>query len=598
MTPRMGARLDGCLLLLPGLAVLMLYWPTLLYGLVWDDHTFFGADGVFSDWQALPGALSSAVLDSSNYFRPAAMLFLGLEHLLSGGNPMAGHAIGIVLHALNATLVGVLGMLAGRQVSGAGRGALLVAVAAGLLYGMHPVLIETVAWISGRFDQLVTLFCLLCLVADRLIASTLTRTLAMSLLFLCAALSKEMAAGLALALPAWHLFFERPAPDSRWWAVFRARGYLWVYAGIFAAGVVYLFLRHQALGYLHQPASFVPFSAPVEHLLVVLKTLGTFWTLALAPFVTIGPIHPIGGYLSFFDREVLIALLMLALILIGSWRALRAGSRVPLLALCGLLSSWPVLNLIRIENRDNLINDRFLALPLVFLVLAVSLLAWQVLRPGMRRMAMISVLSLWLLLCTLTIRSVLPHWQDDLRFWLWTYRLVPQNVSAGTNLQALLLKAGYLEATLKVSEEMLVHGGGHIGSLQRTNYAKALCFSQRCDEAMVQMLSAIAELPQIYTELERGSVYSTAGWVNYEAGHLVAAAQYLRQAVRMVPDAADTWYLLGVVETAMGQEQATGSLTKAYALMAPKLARQRRDELPALVLKARERSKRPLELMK
>lgn len=75
------------------------------------------------------------------------LYYLGLmpEAALFGGSPKAYHVGSLIWHALNASLVlGFLLVLTQRR---------FLALASALLFALHPVAVESVAWASGRKDQ-------------------------------------------------------------------------------------------------------------------------------------------------------------------------------------------------------------------------------------------------------------------------------------------------------------------------------------------------------------------------------------------------------------------------------------------------------------
>src|SRR5204862_537310 len=85
--------------------------------------------------------------------------------------PMGHHLINIVLHALNSTLVvlvayGLLGWPAARLPEGllSGEPLRLAAVVTGIGFAVHPLHVESVAWLAERKDVLCGLFYLLSIV--------------------------------------------------------------------------------------------------------------------------------------------------------------------------------------------------------------------------------------------------------------------------------------------------------------------------------------------------------------------------------------------------------------------------------------------------
>jgi tetratricopeptide (TPR) repeat protein len=94
--------------------------------------------------------------DAANW-HPVTWLSHMLDVTLFGLDPAAHHAVGLLLHSLNAVLVF---LLLDRMTGATGR-----AAAAAALFALHPLRVESVAWASERKDLLAALFGLLALLA-------------------------------------------------------------------------------------------------------------------------------------------------------------------------------------------------------------------------------------------------------------------------------------------------------------------------------------------------------------------------------------------------------------------------------------------------
>ncbi len=217
----------------------LIYLPTLSHAFVWDDLTFVRVLWPLRDPASWWTAVQQPFPITPGYFRPLGVLALTVEFSLAGRDPAPFHLLSIALHVLNTALVAWLARLAWPE----RRAAPIVAL---LIYGLHPALIEGVAFISSQFDLLLTLCLLLALSADARILRPGRRALVIGGLFLLAALIKEMAIVLVLVLPMWQLSRDRSV--SIWRSRFRDRQI--TYVAVIGAGAIYLALRWLALGNL------------------------------------------------------------------------------------------------------------------------------------------------------------------------------------------------------------------------------------------------------------------------------------------------------------------------------------------------------------
>lgn len=186
------------------LAVLLLltflvYTPALSAGFTnWDDDAYVTANHAVrtGDVRAL---LFEPFVGNHH---PMTMLSLAAQHAFGGLDPTGYHLVNVLLHLACTALVFlfVAGLL---ERSGLARvRAELVALVTATVFALHPMHVESVAWISARKDTLYTLFFLLALAmylrhGDRPRTTTLLATLALGVL---AMLSKPAAVVLPLVL--------------------------------------------------------------------------------------------------------------------------------------------------------------------------------------------------------------------------------------------------------------------------------------------------------------------------------------------------------------------------------------------------------------
>ncbi len=180
------------------LAVLVSYVPAMRAGYVWDDDAYVTRNEQLRS----PAGLARIwfVPSATPQYYPAVHTSFWLEYRLWGLAPAGYHAVNIVLHALSAVLL--LRLLLFLRFPAAVLGA--------LLFALHPVHVESVAWITERKNVLSGLFYLAALfVALRWFDPDDTRpgekrrarTLAWAyLLFLLALLSKSVTATLPVVI--------------------------------------------------------------------------------------------------------------------------------------------------------------------------------------------------------------------------------------------------------------------------------------------------------------------------------------------------------------------------------------------------------------
>ena len=190
-------------ILLAALVIITLcaFWPVLGCGFVWDDDYYVTANPTLT----MKGGFARIWFDpeSTPQYYPLVHSLYWLEHKVWGFAPMGFHAVNLSLHILAALLLWRILFLI--QLPGAWLAALLFAV--------HPVQVETVAWVAERKNILSAVFYLaafLCLLKYHFPVQTKARTAcwygAGFCLFLCALLSKTVAVTLpaALAVVLWY----------------------------------------------------------------------------------------------------------------------------------------------------------------------------------------------------------------------------------------------------------------------------------------------------------------------------------------------------------------------------------------------------------
>jgi len=159
----------------------------------WDDDTYVTDNSLIrSKFIPIKDVFSTPV--ALNY-HPITMLSLALNYQQSGLSPQPYHLTNLLIHVINTLLVFIfIYFLTARKTS--------VAVITAFLFGIHPMHVESVTWISERKDVLYVFFFLAALLSY--LRYTTTRNYSFLglcfLLFILSCLSKAMAVVLPLIL--------------------------------------------------------------------------------------------------------------------------------------------------------------------------------------------------------------------------------------------------------------------------------------------------------------------------------------------------------------------------------------------------------------
>ena len=190
-----------------GLLVGISYFPALGAGFIWDDSIFVD-EPLIQQWSGIWDIWLSPREIREGHYWPVVYSSFWLEHKLWGLDPAGYHAVNVLLHLANCFLVWTL--MARLDVKGAW------AVAA--VFAVHPLHVDSVAWIIERKDLLSALFYIAAALAwiryldarrPLLYCGALT-------LFGLALLSKSIAVTLPVALLILHAW-RRDAADRTGW---------------------------------------------------------------------------------------------------------------------------------------------------------------------------------------------------------------------------------------------------------------------------------------------------------------------------------------------------------------------------------------------
>jgi protein O-mannosyl-transferase len=252
---KLAGLVKRLLLVLIPLVVLATFWPTLSADFItWDDDANFLNNPHFRglDWPNLRWMFTT--LHMGNY-QPLSWLFSCLGYSIWGMRPFGYHATSLAFHILNALLFYLVAARLLRLAAPHDGPALPIAAAfATLLFALHPLRVESVAWLSGQHDLQAGAFYLLAILCHLRACSGGARRwrwlAGCTALFAAAMLFKVNGVTLPIALLLLDVYPLRRLPaDPRQWLKPQHRR-VWLeklplLAVALAAGLVGLLARHE-----------------------------------------------------------------------------------------------------------------------------------------------------------------------------------------------------------------------------------------------------------------------------------------------------------------------------------------------------------------
>ncbi|MBS0571265.1 MAG: tetratricopeptide repeat protein [Proteobacteria bacterium] len=563
--------------------IAIVYWPVHAAGLVWDDKFYLhdrawlrqGADWLqivlhgFPDWGA--------------YFRPLGVASFTAQVRLfdTAAGPM--HLVSLALHLCNTCLVGLIARTLLRMACPGPRPEWPVA-AAMLLYGLHPALIESVAWISSQFDLLVTAFTLLGLLANLALTNRIARSAAVAGCFFFAACAKESAAAFPLLL--FVVDWLAPTPGaSRSSARANLRAVLqrqWLaYLACLVAGIGYLLVRRAGLGTLvGAEMHALPFSD--WHVQAIGATYLAYWKLLVWPMTGLGPLHPWPqNYSGQMDwTSVAGAAGAIALGLASAWLLYRRRPLGGLMAGFGA-ALLPVLHLIPLHFDDSLYHERYATTAIAFVATLVPWVWRDSIerlgpRPAIIRYCLLGG-SVWLLLAAVNIRATLPLWSNETSLWRWALAGNPSSVLAKDALLSTYVEQGDFAAAQPLADDLLRDARHCARCLLNVAF---LALAQRdADRAATALAAARQAMDTAPPQHALVMGYTLAlGNLDELRQRPDAAEAYYRAAIARDPLSPEAWSNLALLQARQGQS-AQARKTQATALaLSPIDARARRKQ--------------------
>jgi tetratricopeptide (TPR) repeat protein len=395
----------------------------------WDDDHYLLKNPLFDrlSWAAVGEVFTSFICVN---YHPLTILSYLLEFSIAGFEPWIYHLTNVLLHGAAAAAAYLLGRtwLESRP----------AAFLAALVFAVHPLKVESVAWISERKDVLCALFyfAALAFYGRRLDGGGAACYWLALAAFILALLSKAMAVSLPAVLVIYIL--ARREGSLRRFAPLLP---FWVLALLFAWLGVRAQASEEAIKGLHG-------GAPLWHALTLLKAVAFYAEKLLLP-LRLSPLYVLEPARSLLEPRLIAGALIVlasAALMARSWRR----RRIAFLGFGFFWASWaPVSGMV---PSAMLVADRYMYIPSLGLLWiaaqAVEDLARRSPAPAPRRLGRGAVLAAALLFAALTWRQ-LGVWADSVSLWRSALAENPENSVAWSQLAAAEVDAGHYEEAVR-----------------------------------------------------------------------------------------------------------------------------------------------------
>ena len=525
LAPNGGRRAQHYHVLIPVALALVMAAPSVRGGFLTGDDVHLVRDHVLVNHPSVDHLAKLFTIPHRDLYQPiplatfavnfAMIRWLGLAPTAAG--PDAGawvfHLTNVLIHALNALLVW-------RLIRGVtGRAA--PALATGVLFAVHPLNVECVAWLSGRMMMLSATFTLASLIAaDRAFHRPTVGHLLVTVLLTGLAMMSKVSVGLPvlmLLIP----FVRRRRPVGRWWVMFASAVMLTVFLAL--------------LNFELSRGQFDTAGEALEGSRLVRTVIALGW-YAGRYFVPIGlaPWHPTEIVITAAHPCFLPAAVVVAGLLAGSvllLRYSRAGAAGVIWFFATIAVTLPL-----VPSRNLMVAERYAYLPAVgFHWIIAAGCVWAVgavRRRGMTRAAVPLVAGVLALASAVLIGvawKTVGYYRDNVVRCRRTAELYPDHEGVWTRLAWAHYDAGEHESAVEAATVELKRHPQSAESDVWQVQGMALLRSGAVEEALARLAAAVETDPDAGMPRVRLATALT------EAGRLDDAVRHYRRAVETMP---------------------------------------------------------------
>ena len=541
-----------------------------------DDDLYVYNNPFVTRGLSFDGATNAFTQSHARNWHPLTTITHMLDCQLYGLRPGGHHLSNVLFHAVAVVLL----FVALREMTGALWRSAFVAC----LFAIHPLHVESVAWVAERKDVLSGVFFMLTLLAyvRYTRSASIWRYLIVLFVFALGLMSKPMlvtAPLILLLLDYWPLYRFQSAPSRRKNKISNSPGQTHSLPVLIAEKIPLLALSvgSCAITFILQKRATgaippLPFLWRVENAFFsyVIYIYETLWPTHLAVFYP----HPNNTLLTW---ELILAITMLLAISAAAFVLRRERPY--------LFTGWfwyvcmliPVIGLVQVGEQGH--ADRYTYLPSIGLFLIVVWFGAETLAPGTFKSRLAIAIAVTVIIALAWAAFVqTSYWRDSKTLWTHALAVTSDNDFAHNNLGYLFVDRDELDKAISHFESAAQIRSGKtdphysVGSaFVQMNLADALARKGQSDQALVHYEQAIKLQPNY------ADAYYNRGNVLLTMGRIEEATQDLERALQIQPDHADAHTCLGNALLRQGSINDAIAQYETAAALAPNDAHSRNN---------------------
>lgn len=586
----------------------LVYSNSLTGEFIWDDEVLVVRNAFIKNWK-FAGQIFTQPMGVGGgfkypYYRPLLLLSYAVDYSFWKLNPTGYHASNLVYHILAALCIYCLVTQLSRN--------RWLAFLAGLVFTVHPVQTEAVAYISGRNESLALIFIILSALfyIKSINLKKVHLSVTASLFFVLALLSKEASVILPALLIMYHFSFKKKVIIKFFFPICIIAAAFFMLRFVILgnqAGNAWIITAHQRI-----PGIFAALVNYIKILLVPVHLHIEYGDKLFSPT----------------DPVVLFGLVLAVLLLVAAFRSRKADGLVTFSILWFFTALLPVSNLYPVFGY---MAERYLYIPFLGFALLVAAGMQKLYRLWRSKYLAVMMIAVLIIFCSLLTWKQNSYWNNVYDFNRRTLRYTPDSWRSYAGLGNVLKKRGLKREALRqylkavdinpTDDKLLLNLGDvcrELGLIDKARfvYEKALAIELERDEnaafalhnlgvlykelgqnenaralfdraveidpfhvetyiAMADMhnsagekIKALAVLTQaLELDPDRVTVLANMGTACYDLGRMEESYIYYSKAAQIDPKNYESHYNLGIVYYDLGhKEQAVESFQRALEL--------------------------------